>query len=441
MSFLRTSVSVIATQMLVAPVALLTGVVLARALPVDDRGIYAAATELVGILVIAIELGWAPTAIYRLRRAGIPPARVAGAALWVTGMVTLIAWAACFALEDGLRSRFLAGADPIVLALAVAAIPFELAGLTFTGVARGLGRFDLHNAYRLGAAVLLLAGVGTALVFERHAATALAGMLAARALAGSALIAAVLRESGLELRFPRTEIRQSLTFGFQSHLQQILVALHQRLDVLLIAWLSGDPASVAIYAVAVGVINRVRLLPMSIALAMFPTITGQDAAVASRFTARVSRISIALVVGTALLLAPVAPVVVPLLFGREYGPSVAPLLVLLPASVFLTPGLILARYFTSRAKQPRCIAIMLVSTALNVALNLLWIPGHGATGAAAASVVSYGLQFVLMLFVFSLESGTGVVEATVLTREDLHTFGARLSAWWRRRGGAPGKPG
>ncbi len=441
MSFLRTSVSVLATQAVITPIALLTGIVLARGLSVSDRGFYAVAVEFAGIIVIVMNLGWAPTAIYRLRSVGIAPGRVAGAALWVTLLTSAISVSVCLALQDELRARFLSGADSRVFYLALATIPFQLAGLTFTGVARGLGDFTLHNGYRLGSALLVLVGVGIAVLFERHASTALVGTLVGWGVSGVVLTALVLRRSGLDLRFPFDEIRQSLRFGFESTLQQVLITLHQRLDILLIAWIVSDPKAVAVYAVAVSVINRVRMIPMSIALAMFPAITGQSDAVADAFVARVSRSSVLSVVATAAILAVASPILVPLLFGEEYRPSVAPLLLLLPAAISLAPALVLARYFTARSQQTKTVAILLVATTVNVLLNLWWIPRFGILGAAAASVGSYGLQFALMLVAFVRESGMGVRDAVVVTRKDVEGFRRRVDEWWLRRRAAAARTG
>lgn len=435
MSFLRMVVSVLATQVLVAPVVLLTGIVLARGLPVDDRGFYAVAFEFATIAVVAIHLGWAPTAIYRLRRSLVPPPRVAAAALWVTVVMSAIAIGACLILREPIRARLFAEADPSLLPIALAAIPFQLAGLVFTGVARGLGDFHLHNGYRLGSAILLLVGITCAIQIESRASSALVGTLVAHAIAGTVLVALVLRHSGLELRIPFREIGSSLRFGTQSYVQEVLTTLHQRLDILLLAWLASDPEAVAVYAVAVSVINRVRTIPMSIALAMFPTIAGQEADVADRFVARVSRNALFSVLVTVVLLAVTAPLLVPLLFGERYTPAVLPLLVLLPAAACLSPALVLSRYFTARAQQHQVIAILLVSLGLNVTLNLVWIPRYGTLGAAGASVASYGLQFALMLVAFTRESGQSFREALILGRSDWAAYRERIASWRRRRAG------
>ena len=51
--------------------------------------------------------------------------------------------------------------------------------------------------------------------------------------------------------------------------------LHERLDVVLLAVLRGDPTEVAIYAVAVGVVNRLRVVPLALASALFPHVAGR----------------------------------------------------------------------------------------------------------------------------------------------------------------------
>jgi O-antigen/teichoic acid export membrane protein len=433
MSFLRNAVSVVTTQVAITPVALVTGILLARLLSVHDRGLYAVATALAAVTVLLAQLGWPATAIYRLRRLRADPAAVAGAALCIGLACSLLAVALCLAWRGPLLERFLSGASPRVLALALASVPFQVLGLLFAGVARGLDRFDLHNRYLLSLAVLTLAALAAVLgLHERSAPAALSALLGVHALTSLVLVARVARHAGLRLRISWREATASLPFGLKTHAQTLLLHLHQHADVFLLAWLLEDPAQVGLYAVAVGVVNRTRLLPASVALSLFPAVAGLDARESARFVARVLRHSLLWSGVTVGVLLPSGPVLVPLCFGSRYEGSVAAFLLLLPGMLGATLYLVLARYFTARNRHAVNITTQGISSLANVALNLWLIPRHGIAGAALASLGSYSLQGGLALRVFLQESGRDLREALLPGRAELLAYPRQLTLWSRR---------
>jgi O-antigen/teichoic acid export membrane protein len=86
---------------------------------------------------------------------------------------------------------------------------------------------------------------------------------------------------------------------------------------------------------------------------------------------------------------------IPLLFGPDYLASVRAAQLLLPAAAFM----FLSNFGeTTLACINRWMTIVVVSTAalaLNVGLNLMWIPRHGYLGAAWATLATEGAYFVM----------------------------------------------
>lgn len=428
-AFFRTVGSVLATQLVAMPIELATSVVLARALSVEDRGFYAVATEFAALVASLAELGLASAAIYRLRSAESPPARVCASMALVCGAVSLIAVTACWGLEGWIRGSLLSGAPRVLFAIAIFAIPFQLSGLIFSGVARGLDRFDLHNRYRLiGSVGALLAVGGAVALLGRSATSALGAWLAVQAIAGLWMVGGTLRLAGHESTAVGSEIAASLAFGLKTMAQSVLMMLHQRLDLFLIAGLLADSAELGVYAVAVGVLNRVRVIPLSIATTMFPTVAGLSGPEASRYVARMCRHSVLWIAISVVGLAALAPTLVPALFGADYARSVLPLLLLLPGVGFLTLYMVLARYFTALHRQQVNIVVQAAALSVNVGLNLSWIGSLGIVGAAAASLVSYSLLGSLLLAVFLRTTGERLRDVTVVRLSDIEPYRRRLGS-------------
>jgi O-antigen/teichoic acid export membrane protein len=111
----------------------------------------------------------------------------------------------------------------------------------------------------------------------------------------------------------------------------------------------------------------------------------------------VARWNLAFTTAAAAALLVLAYPLVLLLFGQEFRASVLPLIVLLPGAVAMSHSRVLAGDLMARGRVDVTMRIALVALGVNVAANLLLIPGLGALGAALASTISYSVNLLLRL--------------------------------------------
>jgi O-antigen/teichoic acid export membrane protein len=256
-------------------------------------------------------------------------------------------------------------------------------------------------------------------------------VLLARAVVALWLIAAALRETGLSLREPR-ELGAALRFGSQTYLQTLIGKLHERADVMLLAFLRVEPAQIAFYAVAVGVIDRLRVMPDAVGSALLPKLAALPHAEAGPFTSKVVRNTLFWVLMSALALGLVAPPLLPAVFGRGYTASLVPFLILLPATVSLTVRRVLSNYFTASGRPSFNAAVQAAAVVLNVGANLWAIPRYGIAGAACASLLSYGFEGAATVIGFRSMSGERVRDTLFARREDIAEQIARARGWVTR---------
>ncbi len=143
MSFVRNAASVLGTSAVLAPIALLTSIVLARWLDVAERGLYSVAMTFAGLVVMATQLGWPSATIHRLRSAGSEPRQVVSATLAAWTVVSAVALLSCALLAPWITARFLEGAPARVLVLSVALVPIQLLGAYF---GRARQHQDFHTS-------------------------------------------------------------------------------------------------------------------------------------------------------------------------------------------------------------------------------------------------------------------------------------------------------
>lgn len=427
MTFLRNAVSLFLTSMASVGIGFGTGILLARFLSTDDRGTYGLVLTGAEIAMLLTQLGWATASIYRLRKLKSPPERVVSAALFMVVAASVFIVAVAIPLKALILSHappeFPEGAFWIALLLA----PFLIMGMVFSGISRGLDRFAWQNTYQLSLKLGLFLTLGTILVLLRGGLmTTLCGLLGVQVLASLGLVGRVASFTGVARRIDLVEVWESAKFGLRSYLQALAGQIHERADILMIAWFVEDTSQVAFYAIAVTLVALVRMLPEAFAMALFPQLAGLPEEQAGGFTARVSRNTLFTTVVAVVGLAAVAPFVVPLVYGADYANSVPPLLILLPAIVFLSIYRVLARYFIALSRQRVNIVTQTISVIVNIGLNLVLIPRYGISGAALSSLFSYGLEAVMITVAFRRSSGCSLREMFVPGAADFAVFRSRI---------------
>jgi O-antigen/teichoic acid export membrane protein len=119
------------------------------------------------------------------------------------------------------------------------------------------------------------------------------------------------------------------------------------------------------------------------------------------------------------VLAAVATFAIPLVFGPRFQGSIVLLLWLLPGLVAMAVGSPLVLYLVQQRGRPVLSgAAALIGLAVDVLLCFIWIPGHGALGAAWASSVAYSAQALLLLLWFRAGTGTAWRDLLIPRRGD-----------------------
>jgi O-antigen/teichoic acid export membrane protein len=433
MSLVRNAASILATHSATIPINLLTGIVLARYLSLENRGLLAIAVSIGVIALVISQVGWPSAAIYQIRRERSDPALVAATGILAVVVFSGLVICVCFLLRQQLTDWLLGGAPLLVLYLALAAVPFQLLGNVFSGIARGVDRFAMQNGYRfsisagrLGALSLVLILAGGQLV------EALEASLAVHAVAAIGLVLWVTRLTGIRPRPERAEFFSTLRFGSKAWTHAVASNLHEHVDLFMLAYLLQDSSEVALYAIAAGIVAYLYLFPETIAISALPQIAGLERPDASRLAAATLRNTVPWVLLSVLLAAPSAPYLIPWVYGSAYGGSVAPFLVLILAVPLRTLYLILGRYFVAVNRQRVNISLVGLSMLLNVVLNLLLIPRYGLLGAALASVISHSVEGVAIGAIFIATTKRGFRETLLPDRGDLESYREHLHRALRR---------
>ncbi|MCA8972667.1 MAG: oligosaccharide flippase family protein [Planctomycetes bacterium] len=433
MSFLRNAGSLAITSVVAIPIGFLTNVILARYLGPEEMGHYSVLQRFTTIAFVLCLLGIPSASIYRLRKTKIDARVVLSTSLSIVLCSSSVVTMILLGVGEWLSASALGSPPQLAYRVALLLIPAQATGQTMMAMSRALDRFALGNGYLLsvwiGSFVALSLGL---IVFDFELVGALT-LLSAVHLASTTYISVrVLAITGSRLRTSLRDVAETTRYGLKSQAQVVLTHLHENVDVLILAALLDAPDQVAFYAIATSIVNRVRILPASIANAFLPHVAGLDRGAAGELAARASRHSFVWIFSIALTAALATPIVIPLAYGERFQDVVRLILILLPATVFLSTSGLLARYFMAINHQGVVIRTQSCSTALNVALNLALIPKLGIDGAALTSLLSYAAELTLITAAFRRCSGIPVRRLFLLERGDWLDYRLRITSYWRR---------
>ena len=328
--------------------------------------------------------------------------RIIGNALWLSALLGLVLAAVGVAIKV-VAPGVIAGLGWTPLLITLAGIPGALAALFLQSVLLGEGRMVAYNSVEVSQAALTLAALlaGFWLADLRVSGT-LAILGGGRYVAAAAYAVLLGRRSGIVGRLDTSLAREMFTYGFRVYVAILASFLVIRLDLLLVnAYLGRKEAG--LYSVAATLADGMFVLPMVIGLNLFPRVARGDPTAAS---AEVFR-SVAVLYGLfCLATAPVAGIGIRAFFGDQYSGATSLYYWLLPGIFCLGLLTILSQHFAGRGYPVQAIAIWISGLALNIALNLVFLPGRGAWVAALTSSVTYAYLLALHMWLFAQEAGS-----------------------------------
>jgi peptidoglycan/xylan/chitin deacetylase (PgdA/CDA1 family)/O-antigen/teichoic acid export membrane protein len=405
------------------------GIIIARALGPEGKGAYAFVLQVVAVLAVVLGLGLTTANVRFVASREVSAKAATANSLWLAAATGIFALGVCLLVLAGP----LAPDPPYSLAMALTASALFVFTVLFAwlgAVAAGLSGLRPRSVAGIVAVLAVLGGL---------IALWLAGGLTplravALGVAGQAIAVGVvlLQERGRMLAFRPSvrSLKSMVSYSARSYVVELVGYLHLRLDILLLGWLVGA-AGVGVYSVAVSFAEIARYVPIVIGAAMFARASQLSAEEAVRVSARISRLTAAIVLTTAAIFAVLGPLLIPLLFGERFSGAVLPLLVLLPGVVFMSVAEVPGSYLFSRGViYWKSAAVIVV---LNVILNLIAVPRIGVLGAALASTVTYALFMSVILWLMRRESGVRYRELLVPTRDDLRAASAAVRRYTRSR--------
>jgi O-antigen/teichoic acid export membrane protein len=380
----------------------LSGVVIARELQPEGRGAYYVIATIATITISAGHLSIEQAHVWLWSRAADPRSLAANSL--VLGVVVGALAALAAAVTVGVL-----GPDvvPVVgygqLAVALAAIPCAMAVLYLNNILVLRSEVQVVNrGALLGGS--LQCGVLLALAVVSRLSPA--AVIALWAVSVSVPLLVLLARVRPRPRYWDGSLaRTAVGRGLRYHVGLASLFLLFRADILILDGLTTT-AAVGLYSLAVSLAELTRLVTDAIAQIALPRQLSTDDHGAAAATVSVTRLTTIVALVSVGLMCAAAPPLIPIVYGTSFGGSVPSLLALAPGLLALGATRPIGAYLL-RLDRPLLGSAMAVAALLvNIALNLVLVPGYGILGSAVASSVAYTALAALQSAWFVRATGT-----------------------------------
>lgn len=161
-----------------------------------------------------------------------------------------------------------------------------------------------------------------------------------------------------------------------------------------------DTTSVGIYDAAVRIAEAWYFVPGAVVTSIFPAIINAKNLGIERYHKRLFHFFTVMFWITLAIALPIyffSDQIIALLYGSKYAGSEAVLRIYVLSGISYSLTIALSQYLTAEHHEKAVFLSSLFGMIVNIALNLIWIPKYGISGAAYATLVAYTLVLFSVL--------------------------------------------
>jgi O-antigen/teichoic acid export membrane protein len=396
MSFLRNVSSLALNRFVGAVLSVIILSLSARLLSPDELGSLVAVTATIALLVRIASLGMGQSAQFYGARETIEK-RFFGYALIVAAIPITIFSLVVLLFAGHIIGGLVLTGDPLaqqlfnILKFGIPLMCIHLlASLYFLGTREMRCYFFLSNGPILGSVLVL----GWAILIKQGLQTVVSAWMAQYIL--SFLLGCVFLLKKPKL--PSVPLLSSVTnlynYGVRSFFIFLATFAVTRISLIVGLWFTSS-SEVGFFATSRTFADALLLIYGIFGPLIFSYVGGMDdPKIFLPFIERICRLSFILFSGLSICLAAIAPIGIPLIFGKAYVGSYPVVWILLPGLVFNSIQRTLENYLYGRRKQSPLVFCHVMSISILILGSALFAPHWGAHGLALASTISCVASFV-----------------------------------------------
>lgn len=386
-------------NILILVVNIMTGIITARLLGPNDKGVQAAVILWPGLLISLSAIGLPAALLYHIKKSNESVSTLLSSALALSMLAGILATGIGVIFVPLWLAKYPPGIIHVTQ-IYMLFIPIAVLNSIYTSVIQARGDFQTFNGFRLLQPLVTLA-----ILFVLAATNSVTASTAAFAFLCPSIPALFwlwLRTRHLYpvsfKLFPRV-YRKLLSYGFRSYSGDILAVAVSQLDKVIIVSLLS-PASMGIYAVAFSLARMLVVFRTAVSSVILPKMIGQPISEIRVLLGRASRISTLATSCAAIFLLVLGPFLINLFYGREYQSAITVFWILTLDSVLGGLVVLLAQIFYALGKPELMFFRYAASLAITVPSMLVLGGRFGIVGVASAILLESIIMIILTLSAF-----------------------------------------
>lgn len=430
-SGLISSLQTVLINIFILLINIATGIITARILGPNDKGIQAAINLWPGVLVSLSTIGLPAALLYHVKKSAEHTGAFLAAALGLGFIASVVA----ALLGAVFVPTWLSGYSVEVVQVTqvyMLLVPVAVLSLIYTTAVQAHGDFQTYNGFRL---LQPLVTLGALLVL------ALTGTMTAATAAFAFLFSCV---PALFWTWSRTRhsyhfsfrqfgqvYRRLLSYSFRSYSGDILGVAAGQLDKIVIVSLLS-PTSMGLYTVAFSLARMLVVFQLAVTSVLLPKMIGQPVAEVRVLLGRATRVSTLITLCAAVVLMLIGPYLINFFYGNAFQGAVVVFWILAVDSVLGGLAGLLAQVFYALGKPELMSFRHALSLALTVSGMLILGSRYGITGVAVAILLESVAMIILTLSAFPTLLKIPIPSLWA-PREDFAYISGLWAVWRQRR--------
>lgn len=422
MKFFKSSVLTFGGNLTTGVISLVLAIIFSRTLGAEGKGVVTILVLIPSMVGLALDLGISIANVYFLRSKNISKDILfTNSMVWALSIGVIGAGGTLFFLKWKYAYDF--DSDSLKYLIAAALVPMFL----FLALQRRLllstEKIVSYNLNNILQPTLILVCSLLFLLFNRLTVTFALFAYFISLLLLSLLIVKALKVNAIIFRLQT--LIDSVKFGFFGHIGTVTQQFNFRVDVLILAALSGDKA-VGLYSVAYTCAEVLLRFPRAIGTILFPKVSGLTEAESNRLTTQVFKLCNFVLIFLTLFSAVGGYFLIPMLFGKEFALSINPFLFLLPGVYFFGWNNVLIEDLKGRGHPNYKLYTAGLALVFMVCLDFILIPDYSLIGASIASSIAYTISGLFSLYLFCKKTKNPIRQMLYINKHDLQYLTKQL---------------
>jgi O-antigen/teichoic acid export membrane protein len=414
--FFDSAFIILATNVLSLIAALVSNILISRALGDTGKGLIAMFLYLPSVLFAVSNLGMGFTAQYFISRDdGAPHAHLTNILFFPMVMAGLIV--ASFCLTFDVWRPYLHNLSLQELIPALCMLPLMIIYEPCCQLLIAFGRAERRSIAVFLQSYVSLVAIGLLLLIPgASAGRVMWGYICGSVIAIIFCLYFNVQRTGLPSLPSWGLFRRTLKYGFWIYAGNLVGQVFQRVDFFFV-WAVRGVAEGGVYSVAIGMTSPLLIIPQAVHTVFFPRTSSQSDADAKERTPVLYRQIIIVMCGAAVGVAALSRPVL-YLFGERFVAGQIPLLILLVAIILKGMNGILSLHILGRGKAYTMTITTFAALIVAIAMSYLLVPSFGMTGAALATTLAYAAENLILTFLFGFLVGGEIRSLYSFKRKD-----------------------